>query len=260
MTVGQIDRAVARSTGFDTRAEIGLIPPESISTSIDPDGVVFHYGGRSAPTTDHRSCLAVWRSWQAYHMGPRYTPPRPGHGWVDVAYTVGVCQHGRLLAGRGEGIRTAANGSSSANRSFYAAVWIGGELQIPTQAALDGLLDAALDLRRSGAGDRLLGHSDVRSTGCPGDTVLRLARAFDRRPIPTFDDLTEETEMRRLAHVGERGGTAYELVTDPADPSGYALKPVPGPSAARILTGSDEWSRETVVIPADEAKRYRLLG
>ena len=264
---GRIEDVVAERVGALSRAEIGLIPPVSVSRNIDASrgGAVLHYGGSNVPISSHLSCIATFRSWQRYHMGKNFSPPASGHGWVDLAYTLGVCQHGYTLAGRGEGIRTAANGTNDGNFRFHAIVWIGGERQTPTQLALNAMAFGVLALRDGGAGDRVIGHSDLRYTGCPGAVILRLARFLDRKPIPLPKTAEppkedeEEDDMKKLIHIGKRGGTAYELVDNPADPSAYALRPVPNRSVADAITGRETWPRETVVMSEADAAKLRIL-
>lgn len=166
--------------GFTTRAAAGLTPARSLSRNITPGqgGVVIHYGGPKTgitATTPHTKCLSTWRSWQTFHIKER--------GWADIAYTGAACQHGYLLAGRGIGARTAANGTNTANQDNYALVWIGGDGDTPTQAALDALDEGIIRLRASGAGDRVTGHKDHKSTSCPGAALLAFARSRDRQPI-----------------------------------------------------------------------------
>lgn len=261
---GRIEDVIAERVGALSRKEIGLIPPISISRKIDASegGAVLHYGGSNVPISSHLSCIATFRSWQRFHMGKNFSPPASGHGWVDLAYTLGVCQHGYTFAGRGEGIRTAANGTKDGNFRFHAIVWIGGEQQTPTQLALNAMAFGVLALRDGGAGDRVLGHSDLRDTACPGAVILRLARFLDRKPIPmpkTAEPPQEEDDMKKLIHIGKRGGTAYELVDNPADPGDYALRPVPSRSVAEAITGREGWSQETIVMSDAEAARIKIL-
>lgn len=73
----------ARIAGKYTRAQLRMAAPRSRSLAIEPirGGVTLHWGGAGSRIVDHRSCVAIWRGWQAFHMGP-------DRGWVDIAYCV----------------------------------------------------------------------------------------------------------------------------------------------------------------------------
>lgn len=170
----------AQIKGFVTRAESGLVPPESISKNIAPKGggVAIHYGGgpqaAAVPSSDHQKCIDTWRSWQRYHMSK---------DWVDIAYTGGFCNHGYAFAGRGAGIRTGANGTNESNYLYYAVVWIGGEGQDPTQEAYDAADWWVSKLRAAGAGRAVKPHRFFKATGCPGSPLANYAATRDGRSI-----------------------------------------------------------------------------
>lgn len=163
----------ARIAGFVTRADAGLRGPRSVSKNITPEkgGVAPHYGGprqpAAEPGSEHARCVSTWRNWQKYHMDT--------HGWVDIAYTGGFCNHGYAFAGRGVGIRTAANGTNTGNQNFYAVTWIGGEGQTPTQEALDAADWWIHTLRSKGANTQVKPHRFFKATGCPGDPLVEYA-------------------------------------------------------------------------------------
>lgn len=167
--------------GFVTRADAGLRPAKSFSRNITPQngGVAPHYGGPRQPAasigSDHASCITTWRNWQKYHMDT--------HGWADIAYTGGYCNHGYAFAGRGAGVRTAANGTNTGNQTFYAVVWIGGEGQTPSQEAFDAADWWIVELRKSGAGNAVKPHRWFKPTGCPGDPLVGYAASRDGKAI-----------------------------------------------------------------------------
>lgn len=171
----------ARIAGFVTRAAAGLRGPESISKNITPGkgGVALHYGGPRIPAADsddHAKCVKTWKDWQNYHMLT--------HGWVDIAYTGGYCNHGFAFAGRGAGIRTAANGTNPGNQNFYAVVWIGGEGQTPSQAAYDAADWWIAELRKNGkAGTQVKPHRFFKSTECPGKPLVSFATSRDGKSV-----------------------------------------------------------------------------
>lgn len=171
----------AQIKGFVTRAQAGLRSPKSVSRNITPasGGVAEHYGGpkqsAAEPGADHARCVSTWRAWQNYHMNTK--------GWSDIAYTMGVCNHGFAFAGRGAGIRTAANGTNAGNQSFYAVTWIGGDGQTPTRAALDAMEWCIRELRKAGAGKQVRPHNYFKPTGCPSEHLVRHAASVHNREI-----------------------------------------------------------------------------
>ncbi|MCA1799828.1 MAG: peptidoglycan recognition protein family protein [Actinobacteria bacterium] len=166
-----------KAAGFVTRQAAGLRAPRSVSHNISPEtgGVAIHYGGLDVPTSSASSAAATWRSWQNYHMN--------SHGWVDIAYTMGVDNWGFVYAGRGQGVRTAANGTNDANNRFYAICWIGGARQKPTRAALSAIAWAVRELREADAGDAVRPHSSFKGTGCPGDDLRGEIVKIDGKPF-----------------------------------------------------------------------------
>jgi len=200
----------AQIVGFISRAEAGLRAPRSVSRNITPGngGVSSHYGGghQSAAEldADHARCVSTWLSWQAYHMD--------SHGWVDIAYTGGFCNHGYAFAGRGVGVRTAANGTNAGNQNYYAVVWIGGEGQTPTQAAFDALAWWIVQLRENGkAGNAVKPHWFFKPTGCPGDPLAKYVAYNDgNADISTPTPKSPSTSLNQVQHIQ----TALEVTID----------------------------------------------
>jgi len=160
--------------GFRTRQQLQLRNPRSVSYNISPKsgGVTVHWGGpRQNIGSSHSLCESVWRSWQNYHMN--------GHGWVDLAYTAGFCNHGYVLAGRGYGVRTAANGTNIGNQNYYAFVWIGGSGNKITLKAFHALEWLIRDARvNGGAGNQVRPHTYFTSSQCPGPTLTTRANRY----------------------------------------------------------------------------------
>lgn len=127
----------------------------------------------------HERCAGLIRGIQAFHMDTR--------GWDDLAYSAMVCPHGELFEGRGPGIRTAANGTSSGNDRYYAVCYLGGEGDPFTPAAKARINDAIAWL---GGGD-VRPHSWFKATACPGDEIRRwlsAGRPVDGGPHPTVHE------------------------------------------------------------------------
>ena len=175
--------------GFLSRKDLGLRAPRSISNNINPEqgGCTKHYGGPGSAPVNHEDCIKRWRAWQDYHMD--------GHGWVDIAYTAGYCNHGYVFAGRGYGVRTAAQGTDIGNQTAYAFVWIGGDKDNPSHAALDALDWLVVDARLHGSAGKLFNnHRDWHTTGCPGDYLAAFKGNFD---LPIKSQLPRSPATKR---------------------------------------------------------------
>lgn len=182
----------ARIAGFVTRAQAGLRAPKSVSRNITPSsgGVALHYGGPATHLGDHSTCVRLWKQWQTFHMDTR--------GWADIAYSMGVCNHGYAFAGRGAGVRTAAQGTNDGNQRYYAVVWLGGEGEKPSQAALDAYDWCVVTLRKAGAGNGVRPHKSFHSTSCPGPEVTAHAQAIDGKAIPTSTSGSSDSPLLGL--------------------------------------------------------------
>lgn len=181
-----------RIAGFRTRADLGLRQPRSVSRNINPEqgGCAPHWGGPAPSIGSHADCEQTWRNYQRYHMDTK--------GWTDVAYTAAYCQHGYVLAGRGLGVRTAAQGTNDGNQRFHAFVWIGGEGMTPTGLALDALEWLIVNARNHGTGMHVIPHRRFTGSRCPGDDIIRHVEPFDGQPITEEDDVTPE-QMEAIA-------------------------------------------------------------
>ncbi|MCA1781939.1 MAG: N-acetylmuramoyl-L-alanine amidase [Dermatophilaceae bacterium] len=167
---------------FLSRAELGMADPVSISRNITPEngGLAPHYGGAAQNVDTLDQAVAKWLAWQRFHMGRNHPRPQSnGRHWVDIAYNVGFWR-GYVFAGRGYGVRSAAQGTNFGNQNFYAAVWLGGGDEEPTDedyATLDWII---LDARENGgAGTAVKPHSFFKSTRCPGKFLVAHARLRD---------------------------------------------------------------------------------
>jgi hypothetical protein len=136
----------------------------------DVRGVALHYSGvDSDEQALHRNCARRVRAMQRYHMEQR--------GWLDIAYNHVACVHGYVFVGRGFGVRSAANGTKTANDRYFAVCFLGNDT--PGRADVTPAAYAALgELLRSY--DRRIPramvvrpHSVFVATPCPGDELRR---------------------------------------------------------------------------------------
>lgn len=134
-----------------------------------------HYTGMNADEQRlHANCAARIRAIQDFHMD--------GQGWLDIAYNHVFCRHGFVFAGRGFGVRSAANGTAAANDAYLAICFLGndsaGRADITPQAfrALTALVREYR--RRYPGARRIRPHSDFFATACPGDELRALIRTL----------------------------------------------------------------------------------
>lgn len=154
-----------------TRAQAGLPPfPANLPTNITPGGpdggTTGHYGGTAIGgfPWDHSRCASIWRAYRDYHV--------QHNGWIDIAYTAGVCIHGYIFQGRWWHHRTAANGSDPGNQHSYAVCYMAGGDEPLTDAAKIAFLDAfIMATNDGGAGPNRWPHHHWYNTECPGPHV-----------------------------------------------------------------------------------------
>ena len=144
-------------------------------------GVTFHWEGPHMGAFPHDKCAEKVRGIQGFH--------RDGRGWADVAYNALVCPHGYIYEGRGANTASAANGYATANATWYAVCYLGGERDPFTDDAKQGFRDAVAWLRSQGnAGPEINGHRDHKATACPGDVIYAWLKSGDAEPTTTTED------------------------------------------------------------------------
>jgi hypothetical protein len=171
---------IARIAGFDSRADCGLRPPESFSRNVKPElgGCAGHWNGpatRLTKASPHSACRAFWRATQNYHMDR--------NNWVDVAYNIAVCPHGYALAGRGYGVRSAAQGTNDGNYRFMAIFYMYGVGEVPTTEMLEAAAWCVWSFRNQGAGREVRPHSYFKSTSCPGNPARTALASMHLRNV-----------------------------------------------------------------------------
>lgn len=133
--------------------------------------------------------VANIRHWQTQVRQPPFR---------DIAYNHLICPGcGTIHQGRGWGVRSAANGTTAANREWHAwMVMVGGDEPF-TDIARQRLLELAREHRDRYGRSRLTYHRAVRGGGteCPGTTII----GWVRSGAPLDDSMTVEDFMATLS-------------------------------------------------------------
>ncbi|KAL4862343.1 hypothetical protein BDV12DRAFT_203131 [Aspergillus spectabilis] len=167
-----------------SRSEWNAQPARGSYTPItNPKGVKVHYVGPEYSSRDHSKCPAYMKSIQTMHLN------NAAENYMDIAYSLGVCEHGYVFDGRGKGHRSGANGDTTLNAEHYAVLAFLGKagLNEPTDDQVLGIQDAIAYLRRAGAGDDIKGHRDGYSTECPGAALYELVTGGGLDPGKLYD-------------------------------------------------------------------------
>ncbi|KAL2848372.1 N-acetylmuramoyl-L-alanine amidase domain-containing protein [Aspergillus pseudoustus] len=169
---------------FVSRDEWNAEPPrEPYTTITNPKGVKVHYVGPEYSSRDHSKCGAYMKSIQEMHLANTV------EDYIDIAYNLGVCEHGYVFDGRGKGHKSGANGNTTLNAKHYAVLAFLGKagLTQPTDDQIIGIQDSIAYLRRAGAGDEIAGHRDGYSTECPGEALYALVKNGSLDPGKLYD-------------------------------------------------------------------------
>lgn len=153
----------------DTRAAWGAAPntnPRPVAASRRV-GISWHYDGGAALNLGgrpHSACLTRVKADQRFHQSSR--------GWADIGYNLLICQHGRVIEGRGVDLQGAH--SPGVNDVHYGVQFMVGGSESPTPAAFARAVRLAGELAaHSGRSLRQWGHRDdpQASTECPGNLI-----------------------------------------------------------------------------------------
>ncbi|RJL34469.1 hypothetical protein [Bailinhaonella thermotolerans] len=176
------------------RVQWGANPTQTpASRDIDPSrgGVTVHYEGTRLGDYPHSRCDDLVRGIQRFHID--------GRGWADIAYSACVCRHGHTYEGRWLNHRTAANGTTPANDSWYAVCALVGPGDTLTDELLHGIRATVEYFWERGARRRVNGHRDHFSTDCPGDALY----SWVRRGMPVAPVSPPDPDpVRRLCVLG----------------------------------------------------------
>jgi hypothetical protein len=176
-----------------SRSDWGAVPPvRTVPVSKRLKGVCLHYMGFPVRTEDP---VRLVQSIQRYHMAE----PK---NWWDIAYNELIAQDGTVLEGRGMLYRSGAQGSTSHNRAYVALGLLLGDGDEPTAEMIQAVRERIALVRffQSGA-TKIVGHSDLKPTSCPGHhvRVLLLAGAFE--PDGTDDPTPPPTLLERVEAI-----------------------------------------------------------
>lgn len=184
-----MDRFVSREQwGATARGATVLTHP--IGSTL---GVTLHWEGPHMGAFEHSECAGHLRSIQRFHKETR--------GWADIAYNFVVCPHGFVFEGRGPLVKSAANGDTQPNDDWYAVCYLGGVDDGFTDEGKAGFVSAVQGLRRAGAGQRVNGHRDHKSTSCPGPLVYEWLQTADFSEQPAITSEDREKWQRRRTRV-----------------------------------------------------------
>lgn len=182
---------------------------------IDPAeliGVALHWPGSKAtfgplPAARVARYLQQVRDYHVTH-----------NGWADIAYQVAVDQTGHVWDCRGITLRSAANGNTTVNARYGAVLFLVGENEPPTDAALEAFRTwrTADWLTAYPRATAVVGHAQVRPdpTECPGPALTALIHAGALRrpprhapaPSPTAPtDSQEDDDMPKVRLLNLEG-------------------------------------------------------
>jgi hypothetical protein len=216
------------SIRFVSRAAWRARPAKGHPTNVDPSrgGWAIHYSDAAA-MSDHARCDDQVRGIQDYHMDSQ--------GWLDIAYSFLVCDHGFVFEGRGWGVRTAANGSDDCNDRFLAICYLtNGPTTKEGRTAMALLVGEGR--RAHGVGQEVRPHSACVSTSCPGDELRKWIAdgGYNDVPLPPppEPEPDEEEDMYQLVSIKGSGqsylcnGSTLLLVKPDADDAGSGWKAI----------------------------------
>ena len=202
--------AIIPRVGWRALNSLSSLTPRSVARRR---GVVVHYNGPPVVYTTPAAAMRVVQGIQRYHRSL---------GWSDGAYSYVVDQFGNCYEMRGDAIQF-ANGRDVVGTydgpdvEWYTVMWLGGQGQKPTPAAIATIV-ALVELKRSqGAGMALKPHCDFRIKPCPGPELIELCRRYDGKPFhhPTpkiaaseEDEMPETVFIPDPAPAGDTGGRA----------------------------------------------------
>ena len=178
-----------------SRSDWGAVPPvRTVPVSKRLKGVCLHYMGFPVRTEDP---VRLVQSIQRGHMAE----PK---NWWDIAYNELIAQDGTVLEGRGLLHRCGAQGSTAHNRSYIALGLLLGDGDAPTDEMIHAVRERIAVIRFfQPQATKIVGHSDLKATSCPGNHVRALLRtgafepnAVDNPAPPSLTDQVSDLQLR----------------------------------------------------------------
>lgn len=147
-----------------SREELGIADMKPGIPTQDPDdliGITIHHTAIPEAPDSEKESRSLWQGIDNFHERDEY---------LDIAYSFGFDDFGQILEGRGWTRRTGANGTSLANATRLAFVYIGNSdkdaFNERAQDACAWLIGQAF---KKGVGKSVVPHSKFVQTGCPGN-------------------------------------------------------------------------------------------
>lgn len=151
---------------FVSRKGWNARPPRKPLTAFKPaevKGMAVHHTVTTPPAS-HGSCASAVRKLQTDAFA---------EGYADIEYNRLVCPHGYVFEGRGDKVRSGANGTNYSNRAYVAVVVIGKNPDPEKNPLIDaGLQRARRGILKNYPNAKLLRpHSSFKATACPGNPL-----------------------------------------------------------------------------------------
>lgn len=176
-------------------------------------GWIVHYNGPSLP--EHLSGAQAMQSIQRYHQNTK--------NWSDIAYSFGISQEGEIFEGRGWYVQgghtsgTFPGTSLSNNKHAHAVIFLMGQGQVPTQAALDAFAWLVSNGATIEVPKRTTPHkvaAPALSTSCPGPELTAITKSgyfLDTHTEPgiALKELVRQLYLDLLGREPDEAGHAY---------------------------------------------------
>ena len=180
------------ATTYLSRDQWSAAPPtKTLPVSKMLKGVCLHWMGFHIEGDTTR----LVRSIQRNHM----SPPK---SWWDVAYNELISQTGVVVEGRGLTVRSGAQGGTRHNKAYVALGLLLGDGDEPTPEMIQAVRERIAIIRFfQPQATKIVGHSDLKPTSCPGNHVRALLRAGAFEPDGTDDPTPPPTLLERVEAI-----------------------------------------------------------
>lgn len=176
------NRAMASCPQVVSRADWEAQPPVStqLLSSLPAPYVVIHHTYIPGFCNSSQTCMTAMRSMQNYHQNTQH--------WPDIGYNFCIGGTAQVYEGRGWDIM--GTHAPNYNSRSIGICFIGDyRAELPTTemlAAAQSLIQCGVELNSISTDYKLLGHSQVRNTECPGTALLNEIKTW-----PHWDSLNK---------------------------------------------------------------------